>query len=120
MLDGISKDKPGHVPSFKLEEIKEEVMADATDSEAEEAAGIAEALADAEETRARPSLDDVTAEVARIFEDLDQFDIDEFIEQGDEKFSSFTKADMQDALKALAAMNPPKVMIDGDNYKKPI
>ena len=64
--------------------------------------------------RPRPELELVIAEVARVFEDTDELDIDDFMEG--EAISSYDRADIEDALKAIAAMVPPKLIIDDGEY----
>jgi hypothetical protein len=73
-----------------------------------------------DDDRIRPTLELVQVELERVFEDMDEFNIDDFME-GD-AVSSYIKADIEDALKALAAKQPAPVIIDeGEQppYKKP-
>ena len=104
----------------QLEEIKdEEALLDPSDSEVDGAAedGAAE---DGEAERELPILELVQAELERIFEDVEEFDIDEFME-GD-TVASYSKEHVEDVLKALAAKRPAPLMIDQGEYppyKKP-
>lgn len=143
MLDGVSKGAVGLVPTFKLEEVKEpeqamaeETMLEASDSEAE-AEAVADSAAAEEEAqleaaddmereeminqmnddKARPSLELVATELARVLEDLgpgEGFDIHDFMEG--EAVSSYSQDHLESALATLAAKVPPLVMIDESNY----
>ena len=53
----------------------------------------------------------------RVFEDIEEFDIDEFMEG--EAVSSYNKAHVEDVLQALAAKESPKIVIAESKYTKP-
>ena len=57
-------------------------------------------------------------QVARVFEDLEEFSIDEFME-GD-AVSSYAKEFVEDALQAIAAMVPLKFIIVDGIYQRPV
>jgi hypothetical protein len=61
-----------------------------------------------------PSLDLVKAEVARIFEDMEEFSIEDFMEN--QAFSRYKEAQVVDALAAVAAMESPILIIDEGYY----
>lgn len=121
MLDGISKDKRGRVPVFKLEEIKEEVMADATDSEAEAEAEAQEA---AEEAAAeeKPSLEAVESAIQEFYEEHGDMEKTFSVADIDEQLgiSKYQEADIKAVIEALCAggvdgASPPayKIVEDG-------
>ena len=76
--------------------------------------------AEAEDQRELPSLETVMTEAARVFEDLEEFSIDEFIFMEGDAVSSYAKEFVEDALQAIAAMVPPKFIIVDGIYQRPV
>ena len=105
----------------RFEEVQEEEPAPAppvVSSDEDEAAGMGgeeeEEMGEEADEAARPPLDLVKAEVLRVFEDMDQFDIDDFMES--EALTGFSGQHVEEALEALAEIQPPVIIIDAGEY----
>jgi hypothetical protein len=101
----------------------DEEEADPSDDEVEEVpaaeADAPAAEAEEDDERERPSIDLVKVEVLRIFKDLSEFDLDELMENEDD-FSRFSRDLVEQALDALAQIQPPILIITRGDRRSPL
>ena len=113
----------GLVSTSRLEELKEEppLPDPSDDDDMPDGFGASSDPPSDDEKSLGPSLGLVKAEVVRIFADVEEFSLEEFMES--DVFSPYKEAQVEDALKAVAAMKPPRLIINEGEYppyKRPL
>ena len=98
----------------------EEALPDPSgDEDEDESLQMSDSEEDARRDARRPSMQVVEAEVARAFEDEEEFDLDFFCER--EGMSGYSAEDLECTLESLAGLESPKIFIvvaDVNPYKK--
>ena len=110
----------GLVSASRLEDDKdEEVLLGDPSEDDEEPLAMSDDEEDARRDARRPSMQVIAAEVARVFEDEAEFDLDFFCER--EAMSGYSSEDVECTLQSLAALDSPMIFIveaDVNPYKK--